>query len=114
MPYKDPQKRKEYHKVYQKKWYARNKKQRRQQIYDRKKKIKEWYKEYKKDKVCSHCGFNNPVAIDFHHIDDTTKDITPAEMTRQGYSIERMQAEFDKCIPLCANCHRVFHFSTGD
>jgi len=39
MPYKDPQKRKDYSKAYNKEWYEKTKKKRLKQIYARKKKI---------------------------------------------------------------------------
>ena len=110
MPYKDPKKRKEYAKAYNKKDYQLKKKKRQKQIYDRKRKNKVWYKEFKATLSCTECGFDHPAAIDLHHVDESTKEITPAEMIRQGWSIDRMKKEIEKCIPLCANCHRVFHW----
>ena len=113
MPYKDPQKRKDYSKAYNKEWYEKTKEKRLKQIYARKKKNKLWYKAYKENLSCTVCGFDKePKAIDFHHVNGSTKEITPSRMIRQGYSIERMKTELAKCIPLCANCHRVFHLST--
>lgn len=57
---------------------------------------------------CAKCGDNRIYVLDFHHIDETQKDFTIGRL-KKG-SIEVLQAEIDKCISLCANCHREFHF----
>lgn len=54
---------------------------------------------------CQLCGFEeHPAALHFHHLDPSTKDfhISHAGFTR---SLERMRAEAEKCVLLCANCH---------
>jgi hypothetical protein len=53
---------------------------------------------------CVICGYDrNPSALQFHHVDRTTKEFT----LRNGdtRSIERMRAEAAKCVLLYANCH---------
>lgn len=63
--------------------------------------------EYKGGK-CSLCGYNKcNDALDFHHADGG-KDfgISQDGLTR---SWERVKAEVDKCILICANCHREEH-----
>jgi transposase-like protein len=53
---------------------------------------------------CAICGYDsNPAALQFHHVDPATKDLT----LRNGdtRSLERMRAEAAKCVLLCANCH---------
>ena len=65
----------------------------------------------KQELSCAKCGYNEyPTALDFHHLDPTQKDTTVARMIANNYSLERAFTEIDKCICLCANCHRVFHF----
>ena len=60
---------------------------------------------------CAKCGYNEfPVALDFHHLDPTQKDTTVARMLANNYQLDKTLQEIDKCICLCANCHRVFHF----
>ena len=63
--------------------------------------------EYKGGK-CENCGYDNcRKAFEFHHIDPTTKEFTiSAGHTR---SWDRMKKEIDKCVLLCANCHREVH-----
>lgn len=80
--------------------------------------MKERYKEkrqaigeIKQDLSCAKCGYNEyPTALDFHHLDPNQKDTTVARMIAAKYSLERALNEINKCICLCANCHRVFHF----
>lgn len=61
---------------------------------------------YKRDGCCI-CGYNKCLgAIDYHHIDETSK--TKA-VSRFNSSIESMQREISKCIAVCSNCHREIH-----
>jgi hypothetical protein len=46
---------------------------------------------------------------DFHHLDTNTKDQNPSAVLRLGF--EKAIPELDKCVLLCANCHRLRHFS---
>lgn len=55
---------------------------------------------------CEYCGYNKYIgALEFHHKDPTQKDPTGL----RAYKISRLYAEVDKCILLCANCHREEH-----
>jgi predicted HNH restriction endonuclease len=45
--------------------------------------------------------------LDFHHIDKETKEFTIGAI-KKG-SKEKILKEIDKCVCLCANCHREFH-----
>lgn len=57
---------------------------------------------------CNKCGKDwHPSIFEFHHIDPTTKDRDPSKMLSLRW--ERVTAELDKCILLCANCHRLTH-----
>lgn len=58
---------------------------------------------------CSKCGYSKCMAaLEFHHLDPTVKEfnIGTTGFTR---SWARIKAELDKCILLCANCHRELH-----
>jgi len=58
---------------------------------------------------CQICGYSRCVeALEFHHPDPTKKDFG---ISKKGYtrSWEKVKQEVDKCILLCANCHREFH-----
>lgn len=58
---------------------------------------------------CEMCGYNKYVgALEFHHKNPSEKDFG---LSRHGHSIsmKRAIAEADKCMLLCANCHREIH-----
>ena len=74
----------------------------------RRRKIKQMIVEYKGGK-CIFCGYDKTVwAMDLHHIDGSTKEFGLATrgLTR---SWEKIKEEADKCILVCANCHREIH-----
>lgn len=57
---------------------------------------------------CKVCGIKEPLCIfDFHHIDPGTKDFSLNE--KKSLSFDKIKSELDKCIILCANCHRIEH-----
>lgn len=63
----------------------------------------------KKASGCMVCGYNRcPEALDLHHLDESTKEGTLANMIHEA-GIKRVEAELKKCAVLCANCHREYH-----
>jgi hypothetical protein len=61
--------------------------------------------EYKGGK-CEHCGYDKfRGALEFHHKDPTQKDPQGLRKMHLG----KLFAEVDKCVLLCANCHREEH-----
>ena len=74
----------------------------------RRKKVRLMAVEYKGG-CCQRCGYDRCMdALEFHHIDPSQKDFSISEKgyTRSG---ERVQRELDKCLMVCANCHRELH-----
>jgi len=58
---------------------------------------------------CEICGYNNcPWAFDFHH-KDGNKENDVARIIHEG-SKDKALKEAEKCILLCANCHRELHY----
>lgn len=57
---------------------------------------------------CSICGYNKCLAaLEFHHLDSEEKDFQISK--GYSYSFERIKKELEKCILVCANCHREIH-----
>jgi hypothetical protein len=74
----------------------------------RRRKLKSLLVEYKGGK-CMVCSYKKtPWAMDLHHVDESKKsfDMSSRGLTR---SLERLKKEADKCVLLCANCHREIH-----
>ena len=74
-------------------------------VVKRRKKLKLLSIEYKGGK-CQICGYNRfPGALELHHINNDEKSFGIGD---KGYTRAwaKIQAELDKCILLCANCHR--------
>ena len=63
----------------------------------------------KRFKGCSECGYKkNPVALQFHHVDSTTKIDNVSSMRRSSYAQwGRIKTEMRKCVVVCANCHSI-------
>lgn len=73
-----------------------------QAVYVRK---RAWVNQYKISRGCKICGYNKwPEALDFDHKDPKTKLFWIARNIDASWA--KLQAEIDKCIILCANCHR--------
>ncbi len=55
---------------------------------------------------CQLCGYNKyQGGLDFHHIDPASKTFGIGA-NGHSRSWQRVQEELDKCILVCANCHR--------
>lgn len=62
---------------------------------------------------CSKCGYDKHLEIlDFHHLDPSKKELNISELfLTKGKAAAFKEAE--KCILLCANCHREAHLENG-
>lgn len=71
-------------------------------------KLKQMALDYKGN-VCQCCGYDKCAqALEFHHVDDTTKEFGISE-SGETRSWKRLQNELDKCILVCSNCHKEIH-----
>ena len=62
--------------------------------------------EYLLDHPCKKCGEDDPIVLDFDHVNRASKEVAISNMIRGGFAWERILAEIKKCQVLCANCHR--------
>ena len=77
-------------------------------VHKRRRKVRQMAINYKGG-GCEECGYNRCLdALEFHHTNSAKKDFS---ISRKGYtrSWEKVEKELDKCVMLCANCHREFH-----
>lgn len=80
-------------------------------VHKRRKKIREMALEYK-GSGCELCGYDRcSEALEFHH-NSSNKDFSISD---RGYtrSWKKVKEELDKCLLLCANCHRELHASSA-
>lgn len=57
---------------------------------------------------CQKCGYDKcSNALDFHHLDPSQKDFNISG--NMGKNFDKIKLELDKCILVCANCHREIH-----
>lgn len=69
-------------------------------------KIKTMVESYKEK--CEKCGDTRSWVLDFHHKDPSQKEFTIGRMKKSSEGV--LKVEIDKCVCLCANCHREFHY----
>ena len=110
MPIKDPEERKRKQREYSARYYANNKELSIARTKAQHKKQKAKWGAYKDSLSCITCGFSHPAVIDFHHVDPATKTASVNVLVaNRRYGAAR--EEIKKCVPLCANCHRIHHYN---
>lgn len=64
---------------------------------------------------CELCGYKkNIAALDFHHINSNEKEFNIDARVLANSNYEKLKKEVDKCMLLCANCHREIHNENSD
>lgn len=64
---------------------------------------------------CTKCGYDKCLsAMEFHHINPNEKDFNFAQYRHTSFEKNKkiIMQELDKCILVCANCHREIHESS--
>ena len=58
---------------------------------------------------CSICGYDkNIAALEFHHLDPNEKEFQLG--SAKTTNLDKLLLEMNKCILVCANCHREIHY----
>jgi len=68
-----------------------------------------WFVALKKTYSCVDCGNDDYRVLDFHHIDNSTKEYNISQMVTKKMAKKKILKELEKCVALCANCHRIRH-----
>ena len=111
MPFKDPEKRREYQRRYMQAWYQKNTQLQIQRNRERRRALRLWFSEFKASLQCSLCGENHPACLEFHHEDPRQKEVTINDaIWKLDWGKERILVETAKCTVLCSNCHRKLHW----
>jgi hypothetical protein len=110
MPHKDKDMRTAYQKEYGKNWYEKRKESVMQRNKRRRRKIADWFREYKSTLCCKDCGISHQAVLQFHHRDRTDKSFTIADVVRRASSIKQIMNEIKKSDVLCVNCHAKLHW----
>jgi len=99
MPFKDPEKKKAYHKKWIKKnglTYSRARRLSHMIVLDR----------IKMEVKCEFCGFDkSPRALEFHHLSRENKSFGISSCISRN--LMDLLKETEKCLVLCSNCHRM-------
>lgn len=102
------EKRREYQREYQKKRKETDPETLKRINRKSKKKKKNFIASFKEK--CINCGYSeSKAALDFHHTKTSQKKFLLSK--GHHYSYEKIKKEIQKCIVLCANCHRTKHHS---
>lgn len=62
---------------------------------------------------CAKCGEERVWVIQFHHVNPEEKEFTIADGSKSHKSRWDVVQEVKKCVCLCANCHKEFHYLYG-
>lgn len=102
MPRTDPEARREYFRAY----YAAHPEKYKKQL-GKYRLGKAEYVNKLREEPCTDCGVRYPeYVMDFHHLDPSGKDRSVMEMVKYA-GWDRLLEEIEKCVLLCANCHRI-------
>jgi len=110
VPYKDPEVKRIKQRQYSKTYYRKNKRTVIIQSAIASRATNARWIRYKSKQKCSHCGAKHPAIIDFHHVIRDKDKVAVNYLVKTKRSYKRIMEEIDKCIPLCANCHRILHW----
>jgi hypothetical protein len=96
---------------YSRNWAKRNRTKVNDYVAKNAQRKRQWFKEFKSTLQCKVCGETRFQCLDFHHRDPKEKEIGICKMIQRKFSIEKILKEMEKCDVLCANCHRMEHYT---
>lgn len=105
-----PTKNKNLARKYRREYYYRNLDQEKLRVKQRKTCLQNIIEQVKDDSQCA-CGEGDNRCLVFHHVGLKLENI--ANIPTKGWSIDRLMREMEKCLILCANCHRKLRASVA-
>ncbi len=91
---------------YLRKYYKEHRQQINKLAQESKIRRRDFLRQIKMERGCFFCGYRKcPEALQFHHMTGE-KDFQLSELSQ---SMERLYAELNKCMVICANCHFELH-----
>jgi hypothetical protein len=79
------------------------------------KEYRTWQVKIKLDMSCLECGRDHPAGLVFHHLDPSEKRFEvghPYRLLKRSPTFSEFSSEVEKCVILCAYCHRLVHASS--
>ena len=113
VPYRDAEDKRKHNRRYQPGYYRANKDKIKERARHRRRELRKWFDQYRRDCNCSMCGLSGadmPWALEFHHREPAEKEEVVSWLVAQGYGKSRILREIEKCDVVCANCHRRHHW----
>ena len=108
MPYKDPNDPRKLEA--QRRHYENHKQKVKDAVAARRDKIRRQWRAFKKTLRCAICKENHPAILDFHHIIRDPSNRKVHQLVRDGMLGVAIKEIREKCVVLCANCHRKGHY----
>lgn len=97
----------------QQRWYYKNREHRIETKERRRLDLRAWFSEVKRAEYsCRECAEERGPALDFHHPGEKYGGVS--QLVNHGYSKARIREEMERCVVLCANCHREEHYAGPD
>lgn len=91
-------------------WHYRNREENTERTLQRRARLRSWVNDYKRECGCQDCPATDHRFLEFHHLSPENKTMAVGEMITHGFGRSKLREEMEKCIVLCANCHRKRHY----
>ena len=95
-------------------WHYRHRDANTERTRQRRSELRAWVYRVKRGRGCTQCDEGDPACLDFHHLDESEKEMQIGRMVTHGYRRERISEEIEKCVVLRANCHRKEHYEAPE
>ena len=96
-------------------WHYRNREWNTERTLERRQRLRDWLRERKRaSDGCVRRGETDPACLDYHHREAASKRMAVNETVLHGYGRDAVREETDRCVVLCANCHRREHRRDDD